>query len=200
MVLTLQRLSAITEKTIAVTDSPTTYSLPFPKICVCLSPKVSNFTTSLFQFMASGQNGQSGQIARPTACLGEQEAETGPVQANLSMEEEIALATSQKSKSATNILVQVRLEEKGKKEWRISNFENFIRNCSNIVLWPLLFLVNGAWETWGPWGQCSTTCGSFSTQERTRQCGDPPPAFEGLDCEGNRTESLKCPRSPCRGN
>ena len=61
--------------------------------------------------MASGQSGQSGPIARPTACQGEQEAETEPASVNLSMEEEIALATSQKSRSATNIPAQVNKEE-----------------------------------------------------------------------------------------
>ena len=62
--------------------------------------------------MASGQNGHCGQIAHSHACLGEQEAETGPASASLSMEEEIALATNQKSRNATNIPAQVNKEEK----------------------------------------------------------------------------------------
>ena len=53
---------------------------------------------------------------------------------------------------------------------------------------------------WGPWryGGCSLTCGN-GTLVRTRECNNPPPAYQGNNCEGPSREVLSCYEGCCPG-
>ncbi|XP_074624580.1 SCO-spondin-like isoform X4 [Acropora palmata] len=59
--------------------------------------------------------------------------------------------------------------------------------------------VDGNWAEWRPWRPCSVTCGGGS-QDRTRACANPPPAFGGANCEGKSKEYRQCNRNPCPVN
>ena len=49
----------------------------------------------------------------------------------------------------------------------------------------MMFSVEGAWAAWGPWNNCSTTCGQ-GTQSRARNFTG------GLPCTGNATDIQTC--------
>jgi hypothetical protein len=52
--------------------------------------------------------------------------------------------------------------------------------------------VDGGWSEWKN-GKCDLDCGG--ERIRTRQCNDPKPFANGLDCEGEKEEILDC--APC---
>ncbi|XP_053737549.1 hemicentin-1 isoform X1 [Synchiropus splendidus] len=56
--------------------------------------------------------------------------------------------------------------------------------------------VAGNWGSWLPWTQCSETCGK-GMQSRIRLCNNPPPAFDGPQCEGTDTQTQLCKEKPC---
>ncbi|XP_027145831.1 hemicentin-1 [Larimichthys crocea] len=56
--------------------------------------------------------------------------------------------------------------------------------------------VAGNWGSWLPWSPCSETCGK-GMQSRIRLCNNPPPAFDGLQCEGSDTQTQVCKERPC---
>ena len=58
--------------------------------------------------------------------------------------------------------------------------------------------MDGNWTEWRAWGPCSLTCGGGS-QDRTRSCTNPPPAFGGANCVGKRKEFRVCNNIPCPG-
>ena len=70
-----------------------------------------------------------------------------------------------------------------------------------MVFYPLIVFLKGidsVWQDWGPWSECSTSCGK-GFNFRARACGEP--AFEGNDtCDGNPTESRECLTAQCPGN
>ena len=41
--------------------------------------------------------------------------------------------------------------------------------------------VDGKWGAWEAWSNCTETCGG-GMQNRTRQCNDPHPQYNGADC------------------
>ena len=51
--------------------------------------------------------------------------------------------------------------------------------------------VHGGWTVWSQWSACSTTCGT-GTQERNRECSNPPPQHGGNDCTGDSDERRSC--------
>lgn len=59
-------------------------------------------------------------------------------------------------------------------------------------------LVAGNWGSWLPWGPCSETCGR-GMQSRIRLCNNPPPQFDGSQCEGTDTQSKMCLERLCPG-
>ncbi|XP_022779250.1 collagen alpha-1(I) chain-like [Stylophora pistillata] len=65
------------------------------------------------------------------------------------------------------------------------------RSC-NEILCP----VDGNWSDWGPWRECTVTCGG-GKRIRTRSCTNPPPANGGLVCIGKCEESQECNIDPC---
>nr|XP_054608122.1 hemicentin-1 isoform X2 [Nothobranchius furzeri] len=56
--------------------------------------------------------------------------------------------------------------------------------------------VAGHWGPWLPWSPCSESCGK-GLQSRIRLCNNPPPTFDGLQCEGTDTQSQVCKETSC---
>ncbi|KAM4548643.1 hemicentin-1 isoform 1-T1 [Odontesthes bonariensis] len=54
----------------------------------------------------------------------------------------------------------------------------------------------GNWGSWLQWSPCSETCGK-GMKSRIRLCNNPPPAFDGPQCEGTDTQSQVCKEKPC---
>uniref|UniRef100_A0A8C4P4W5 Adhesion G protein-coupled receptor B3 n=1 Tax=Dromaius novaehollandiae TaxID=8790 RepID=A0A8C4P4W5_DRONO len=63
----------------------------------------------------------------------------------------------------------------------------------NIALCP----VDGQWQEWSLWSQCSVTC-SNGTQQRSRQCT--AAAHGGSECRGPWAESRECYNPECTAN
>uniref|UniRef100_A0A3B4Z1V9 Hemicentin-1 n=1 Tax=Stegastes partitus TaxID=144197 RepID=A0A3B4Z1V9_9TELE len=87
-----------------------------------------------------------------------------------------------------------------------------VRTCSNppaqhggrpcegkaveVIIHTLCSTVAGNWGSWLPWSPCSETCGK-GMQSRIRLCNNPPPAFDGPQCEGTDTQTQVCKERPC---
>ncbi|XP_076472736.1 SCO-spondin-like isoform X3 [Babylonia areolata] len=57
--------------------------------------------------------------------------------------------------------------------------------------------VDGNWGSWGPYMECSVTCGD-GIKSRTRQCDNPAPTNGGSPCSGSSTDNTECTAgSPC---
>ncbi|XP_037131601.1 LOW QUALITY PROTEIN: A disintegrin and metalloproteinase with thrombospondin motifs 1-like [Syngnathus acus] len=56
--------------------------------------------------------------------------------------------------------------------------------------------VNGGWGVWGPWGDCSRTCGG-GVQYSFRSCDNPLPKNGGKYCEGKRIQYRSCNTELC---
>uniref|UniRef100_A0A1A8PG61 ADAM metallopeptidase with thrombospondin type 1 motif, 1 n=5 Tax=Nothobranchius TaxID=28779 RepID=A0A1A8PG61_9TELE len=56
--------------------------------------------------------------------------------------------------------------------------------------------VNGGWGIWGPWGDCSRTCGG-GVQYSFRACDNPLPKNGGKYCEGKRIQYRSCNTEAC---
>ncbi|XP_019733957.1 A disintegrin and metalloproteinase with thrombospondin motifs 1 [Hippocampus comes] len=56
--------------------------------------------------------------------------------------------------------------------------------------------VNGGWGVWGPWGDCSRTCGG-GVQYSFRSCDNPLPKNGGKYCEGKRVQYRSCNIEAC---
>ncbi|XP_006638763.2 adhesion G protein-coupled receptor B3 isoform X1 [Lepisosteus oculatus] len=63
----------------------------------------------------------------------------------------------------------------------------------NIALCP----VDGQWQEWSQWTECSVTC-SNGTQQRSRQCS--AAAHGGSECRGHWAESRECANPDCTAN
>lgn len=57
--------------------------------------------------------------------------------------------------------------------------------------------VDGQWQEWSSWSDCSVTCAN-GTQQRTRQCS--AAAHGGSECRGHWAESRECHNPDCTGN
>ncbi|XP_046550815.1 SCO-spondin-like [Haliotis rubra] len=54
--------------------------------------------------------------------------------------------------------------------------------------------VDGVWETWAAWSECSTSCGKGS-QWRERTCDGP--FYDGKECQGERRQTQECQIREC---
>uniref|UniRef100_A0A8C2DNX9 Adhesion G protein-coupled receptor B3 n=1 Tax=Cyprinus carpio TaxID=7962 RepID=A0A8C2DNX9_CYPCA len=63
----------------------------------------------------------------------------------------------------------------------------------NIALCP----VDGQWQEWSAWSDCSVTCAN-GTQQRKRQCS--AAAHGGSECRGHWAESRECSNPDCTAN
>ncbi|XP_075450046.1 A disintegrin and metalloproteinase with thrombospondin motifs 1 [Ascaphus truei] len=59
--------------------------------------------------------------------------------------------------------------------------------------------VHGSWGFWGPWGECSRTCGG-GVQYSLRECDNPVPRNGGKYCEGKRVQYRSCSIVDCPDN
>ncbi|XP_003219095.1 A disintegrin and metalloproteinase with thrombospondin motifs 1 [Anolis carolinensis] len=59
--------------------------------------------------------------------------------------------------------------------------------------------VHGGWGLWGPWGECSRSCGG-GVQYSLRECDNPVPKNGGKYCEGKRVQYRSCNIEDCPGN
>ncbi|XP_072310345.1 A disintegrin and metalloproteinase with thrombospondin motifs 8-like isoform X2 [Eucyclogobius newberryi] len=66
-----------------------------------------------------------------------------------------------------------------------------------VVQMPVL--VDGGWNEWGPWQQCSKTCGG-GVEFSYRECTDPIPQNGGKYCEGQRVQYQSCNIQPCENS
>ncbi|KAI8485010.1 hypothetical protein Bbelb_372560 [Branchiostoma belcheri] len=70
------------------------------------------------------------------------------------------------------------------------------QTCDTGVSCP----VDGGWSDWGPWSNCSVTCG-VGTETRDRTCTNPAPENGGADCDGPAQETQTCDTGmSCPGN
>nr|XP_005999977.1 PREDICTED: A disintegrin and metalloproteinase with thrombospondin motifs 8 isoform X2 [Latimeria chalumnae] len=60
-------------------------------------------------------------------------------------------------------------------------------------------VIDGNWGVWGPWGECSRTCGG-GVQFSYRECNDPEPENGGKYCEGQRAKYQSCNTHDCPKN
>ena len=82
----------------------------------------------------------------------------------------------------------------------------FYHDCSQFLQWydkSIIFFtcyiiapINGHWNRWGSWGECSVTCGK-GVHTRTRLCTDPAPKNGGDNCLGDNTEQQECAKISC---
>jgi len=59
--------------------------------------------------------------------------------------------------------------------------------------------VNGGWGKFGPWGECSVSCGG-GTKMKTRKCDSPAPSNGGKDCKGKSVKTKRCNKKICCQN
>ena len=86
------------------------------------------------------------------------------------------------------------------------NTKSFIGTCIwdifHLIKCDLFYIVavDGGYTEWSQWATCSVTCGG-GTQERLRDCSNPPPSGGGADCTGlgSATDSQTCNDDPCAG-
>lgn len=52
-------------------------------------------------------------------------------------------------------------------------------------------VVDGGWSNWTEWSLCSVSC-EVGSQVRTRVCDNPAPAYDGVDCIGDNSETRNC--------
>ncbi|KAM4828331.1 A disintegrin and metalloproteinase with thrombospondin motifs 8 [Thomomys bottae] len=57
-------------------------------------------------------------------------------------------------------------------------------------------VVDGGWGLWGPWGECSRTCGG-GVQFSYRECNNPEPQNGGKYCLGRRAKYQSCHTEEC---
>jgi len=56
--------------------------------------------------------------------------------------------------------------------------------------------VDGGWSDYGPWSNCTESCGG-GKQNRNRTCNNPVPKHGGKKCADSDTDERKCNTQPC---
>ena len=79
----------------------------------------------------------------------------------------------------------------------VAYFVLFYQNC---VFTSTLIIGDGGYSTWGPYGDCSKSCGG-GKQTRRRTCTNPPPSAGGKNCSGlgPSSSSRECNNQDCPG-
>ena len=96
----------------------------------------------------------------------------------------------------------------GKINWAIIYLQIMCKYSIDFIvlrgsIWFFLsrfYIVNGNYSDWGPYGECSKTCGG-GVKTRKRTCTNPPPASGGADCSalGPDTSTMECNIQGCPG-
>ena len=83
------------------------------------------------------------------------------------------------------------------KNCKIGECPGLLLTIFNLFLFNnyIFVVVNAKWQPWGPYSQCTATCGN-GTQVRARACGE---AEYGGDevCHGHSTEIQDCSVADC---
>lgn len=61
---------------------------------------------------------------------------------------------------------------------------------------PKIQAIDGGWGPYGQWSECSHPCGG-GYRVRRRQCNDPEPQNEGMDCPGCPIDHEQCNNQAC---
>ena len=76
----------------------------------------------------------------------------------------------------------------------LKNVPSIITTKISACSWLSVFVVDGVWEQWSEWAECSVSCGGGS-QDRNRDCTGP--FYGGLECPGNDSETRDCNTHHC---
>ncbi|XP_058490531.1 A disintegrin and metalloproteinase with thrombospondin motifs 8-like [Solea solea] len=94
------------------------------------------------------------------------------------------------------------ITKNGSMPWADGTACSFNQTClrgacmsTHEVMQPLV-VVDGGWSLWGPWQQCSRTCGG-GVEFSYRECTDPIPQNGGKYCEGQRVKYQSCNTQSC---
>lgn len=139
--------------------------------------------------MASGENGPLGLNAPYPAPM-EPNIEHAPV-LDHSMRERIVPETTVKQQTAFQKSVQVSLRSTLKKSNVLNNQIFFI-----YVAGVFFFTVDGVWNEWMQWSDCTVSCG-YGTRNRSRTCKGP--YYKGKECDGPKDETESCNAFSCPG-
>ena len=74
----------------------------------------------------------------------------------------------------------------------VKNVKQCILLLRNLYVCDKIVPVHGGWSVWGPWSECSASCGYGGTILRTRACDDPAPLHGGQTCLGSEEETEDC--------
>ena len=95
-------------------------------------------------------------------------------------------------------------------------YANMFTQCSSVLPWTaatqtikrdcqpvslslcLSFSVDCGWSSWTQWSACSRTC-DVGVRRRYRSGTNPPAAFGGRVCRGDRVGMDTCSLEPCQG-
>lgn len=80
--------------------------------------------------------------------------------------------------------------------WILQVYSLKMAFCSVVSLCFACLSVDGIWEVWGSWTECSRPCGT-GEQIRSRNCVGP--FYEGRDCQGDWNETKSCNTHSCAG-
>lgn len=72
----------------------------------------------------------------------------------------------------------------------------FFLNTNKKTTTRNLAPIDGHWNKWGAWGDCSVTCDD-GIKTRSRECTDPAPVHGGKACDGSNVQTHVCKRQSC---
>lgn len=79
----------------------------------------------------------------------------------------------------------------------LSNGVCYKGHCENETV--ISEVIHGEWSEWGPWSQCSMTCG-IGIQYSDRECNSPIPQYGGNYCVGAKRRYQTCNNVECSQN
>ena len=72
------------------------------------------------------------------------------------------------------------------------------KNPSSPMYVRISFVVDGNWNHWSAWTDCSLTCGR-GKRSRARLCDNPAPKDGGRHCPGSGLDTEDCSTNECPG-
>lgn len=71
-------------------------------------------------------------------------------------------------------------------------YSTVMLNCALGLVEEKQCKVDGGWSLWTTWSNCEGQCSSVGRKVRTRNCSNPQPSNNGVDCAGNQFEVKRC--------